>query len=326
MLVALAVFYSLLTNWGTHWWILDAADHRAAHALIVLTGCALVGIWLWRISHLTEEMDDYQNLYQILLAGAPARKLSNSAALANQVGRNRLQSWLSDLWYRRLGSDHDGGSAGLHRLLRYGFAPVPIEFQGFMFAVFIVLFGLFLNNFSSLAKGGANFGAMVFFVQFSVLLPGQMAGEILAQRRPRLAFESLLPMLRSQFVDGLLAVSIRNSFTLWLMMNVAMGIVVILVDDSIEIGVVSMYMLLSVATTFASAALSLRVAMWPSRATRFAVAMASWIALLVPMGLWWYLRKDAGDWPFAIFALFLAAIGAGLYLSARRAWLNLELG
>ena len=69
----------------------------------------------------------------------------------------------------------------------------------------VICLGIFFTQFSMLSQSGATSGSFFFFAQFGILMPGQMAGEILAQRRPRIASEMLLPVSRTQLVDGLLA-------------------------------------------------------------------------------------------------------------------------
>jgi hypothetical protein len=286
----------------------------------------LLAAWVWRVCHLTEEMDDYQNVYQLMMARRSGTEaVEQRRLIATQVGRNRLQAWISDEWYNRLGGYCGGSLAGLTRTLRYGSAASPIEVQGVLFGLFIVCFGLFLSRFSYMAKAGTNFGGMIFFIQFAVLMPGQMAGEMLAMRRPRLPFEMLLPASRTQLVDALFAVSARNSFVLWFIMNAAICIVFALVTDEITIQTAAMYWVLSGASMFAAMGLSLRFSVWPSRAKRFVVLFASWIPLLIPTVAWWHARDKIGDWPFVLAAFFMVILGGALLAAARRAWQNLEL-
>ncbi len=325
--VSIIAFYSLFTNWGLHWWMIDASAHRIEHACITMVGMALAVAWVWRVSHLTEEMDDFQNVYQGLLARrAGSDAVEQRRNLAIQVGRNRFQTWISDRWHARLGGYYGGSQAGLVRLLHYGFSIIPTEIQSLFMAVMIVCLGVFLGQFSYLAKPGASFGALFFFIQFAILLPGYMAGELLSLRRPRIAFELLLPMSRTQLVDGLLTLAVRNAFVQWLVMNAAISVVVLLVSDEFPIHMAAMYLLLSGTTMFAAMGLSLRISIWPSRVKRFAVMWVAWMAYLVPLFSWWDSRDTFGDWPFVLLAVVLAAAGAGLLFAARRAWLNLELG
>ncbi len=60
ILISLAVFYSLLTSWGLVWWVVNSPEHVGIHAAIVAIGAILTVAWLWRISQLREEMNDYK--------------------------------------------------------------------------------------------------------------------------------------------------------------------------------------------------------------------------------------------------------------------------
>ena len=57
---------------------------------------------------------------------------------------------------------------------------------------------VFFMQFSFFREGPASFGVVIFAAQFGILMPGQLAGEMLAQRRPRMAYEMLLPVSRTQ--------------------------------------------------------------------------------------------------------------------------------
>jgi hypothetical protein len=326
MLISLLVFYSMLTNWGLHWWIVDASLHRGALAFIAIVGAILVIAWLWRLGHLNEEMDDYQNMYALMLARRTGSEaIEQRRIVAMQVGRNRLLAQVGDWWHDRLGGYYGGSKVALVRVLRYGFSANPVEVQGLFMAMMIIAVGLFLSRFSILAKAGSNFGALFFFIQFSVLLPAQTAGEMMAQRRPRIAWEMLLPISRSKLIDGLFAASARNSFALWAMMNGALAIVLGLQENQVSLGTLSMFLLLSVSTMFATMGVALRVAAWPSMAKRMASLFVGCIIFLIPLALWWNLRESAGDWPFVIAAVGVIAFGVGMLFEARRMWLRLEL-
>jgi hypothetical protein len=326
-LIALVVFYSLLTNAGLQWWIIDAASHRPIHILIVLLGIAFVVAWLWRIGHLTEEMEDYQNTYQLLLARrSGSEAVEQRRVVATQVGRSRLQAWISDHWFDRIGGYYGGSQSGLRRLLGYGFSAIPIAITGLYFAVMILVIGLFFTQLSYLSGTGGGFGAMFFFIQFAVLMPGQMVGEVLAQRRPRLAFEMLLPMPRKQLIDTLLFTSVRNAIVIWCMIHVAIAIVLATGAQPFFIQTVVVYLVLSAATTLVGTGVALRTAVWPSRAKRFIAIFIGWFGLALPLFAWWFLYEKIGHWPFVLLALMLTAIGAGMLISARRAWLRLEIG
>lgn len=327
MLISLLVFYSLLTDWGLHWWVIDASSHRGVLAFIVVTGIILALAWLWRLCELTEEMPDYQNVYALMLARRTGSEaVEQRRIVASQVGRNQVMARVGDWWFNRIGGYFGGSKAGLVRLLRYGYSPNPIEVQGLFIAMMIISIGLFFSKFSILAKAGSNFGAMFMFIQFSALMPAQAAGELLAQRRPRMAWEMLLPLSRSQLIDGLLAAAARNAFVMWLMMNAALAVVVGLQDEPVSWGTLSLFLLMSVSTMFATMGIALRVAIWPSMAKRMVLLIPSCLIFVIPIALWWNLRENFGDWPFLIMAAGVVAFGVGLLYEARRMWMKLEIG
>jgi len=326
MFISLAVFYSLLTPWGLNWWLVNSAQHAAIHAAIFAAGLVTCVAWLWRLATLREEMDDYQNLYQAILARRTGSEaVEQRRILAMQVRRNKFMGAIGDWWHSRLGGYCGGSPASRSRALRFGFAAVPIEVQGIMFALMILVLGVFFTQFSFLPnKGGMN-GAFFFFMQFGVILPGMMAGEVLAQRRPRVAWELLLPMSRTQLIDGLFAASARNTFVLWLLMNAGVGMWVLMLPEPPTAATVAVYLLLSSAGTLASMGISLRTSVWPAMIKRMMALYASMIILMPVLIGWWAMRESWGDWPFIAAAVVLYAAGAVLIHLARQAWLRLEL-
>lgn len=325
LLVSVAAFYSLLTNWGHHWWIVEAPAHREIHASILGAGAVLVIAWLWRLCHLQEEMDDYQNVYQLLMARRTGSEaVEQRRIVAAQVRRSPLMSRIGDWWHHRLGGYYGGSPAGLARVLRYGFSAIPIEIQGLFMAAMFVSMGIFFSRFSFLAKSGAMSGGLFFIAPFAILMPGQLAGEMMAQRRPRIAFEMLLPLSRKQLINGLFAAAARNSFTQWLIMNTGLAIVFATTDFHFSSRAIALFLLLSVSTMFAAMAIGLRVSVWPSMAKRFTALWASWMVLLAPLGLCMAIRETVGDAPFIFGVIVLVGAGVWLLNSARQAWLNLE--
>jgi hypothetical protein len=325
MLLALVVFYSLMTRAGLDWWIVRAADHLAVLGATLVVGAAAVLAWLWRICHMHEEAPDYQNVYALMLA----RRAGSEAAeqrriVATQLRRNRLKSQISDWWHERLGGYYGGSRAGLVRVLRYGFGANPVEVQGFFFAALIVTVGIFFSQFSFLAKAGADFGALFLMAQFAILLPGQLGGELMAHRRPRIANEMLLPLSRSQLIDGLFVASAGNAARLWIIINAAMGIVTLTSKEEVSLQTIAMFLLLTATVAFAAFAMSMRTAVWPSMTRRLMVLFCGWLALMTPVILWATMRANWGNAPFIACAVAFVGVGAVLLERARRTWLNLE--
>lgn len=325
MLLALIAFYSLMTRPGLDWWVLRAADHLPVLGVIFVVGAAAVCAWLWRICHMHEEAADYQNVYALMLARRTGSEaVEQRRIVATQLGRNQLTSRISDWWHERLGGYYGGSPAGLVRVLRYGFGANPVEVQGLFFATLIVTVGIFFNQFSFLAQAGASFGAIFFMAQFAILLPGQIGGELMAQRRPRIANEMLLPLSRSQLIGGLFAASAGNAARLWIMINAAVGIVTLTSKDEVSLQSVAMFLLLSVTVAFAAFGMSMRTAIWPSMTKRLMVLWCGWLVLMTPLVLWSTMHAKWGNAPFIACAIGFVGAGAMLVYAARRVWLNLE--
>jgi hypothetical protein len=329
MLLSMGVFYSLMTTWGLNWWIEQAAMHRAAHSVTVAGGVILVVAWLWRLSTLREEMPDYLNVYQAMLARRTgSESVEQRRVVATGVSRNKLTSRIGDWWHEQLGGYYGGTKTGLTRLLRYGYSPMPMEVQAlFMLAGFVAL-GIFMSKFSIIQGGRApgQFGALWFFAMFGIVMPGQMAGELLAQRRPRLSYEMLLPVPRRQLIDGLFAAAARNTIGVWVIMNLGLAFVVAIANVEVNAWTVVQFALMSAVTTYVSMAIGLRLAVWPSMMKRLIVVYVCWLVLIAPMFGLWAARDYLGDWPVLLMTGFMLAVGALVFNNARKTWLQLELG
>jgi hypothetical protein len=231
---------------------------------------------------------------------------------------------LSDWWYNRIGGYFGGSGAGLRNMLRYGFSPVPIEMQGLIFTVMALCLTMFFMQFSFFQEGPASFGVVIFAAQFGILMPGQLAGEMLAQRRPRMGFEMLLPVSRTQLVDALLAVSVQNAAKLWLMMHVTLGIALLITGRPVTPRVGIVFVILSAAVTFAAVGISLRLSVWSSMAKRMLVSMLSWVVLLPTLVVWVIYGEKLSVWPFVAIAVVFFAVGSWAIDLARQAWMDLE--
>ncbi len=324
MLVAWVAFYSLIVPAGAKWW-LDPTN-AVLHSIILVVGSGLIILWVWRIATLTEEMDDYLNVYQAMLARRTGSEaIEQRRVVAAQIRRNKSMEWIGDWWHARLGGFWGTSKWRLIRLLRYGYTPTPIEMQGvFMLAMFLAM-GIFFSKFNLSNNGGA-FAGLWFFAMFGILMPGNMAGELLAQRRPRLATEMLLPLSRSQLIDGLLAATARNALVLWLMMNVGIGFIMLLAGTPVLLADALKFLLVSASLMVATMGISLRVSIWPSLAKRMFVIWIGTCALAGPaLGLW-AIRKEWGDAPLLLLSGIALAVGALMTRNARRTWMNTELG
>lgn len=325
MLISLIAFYSLLTPWGLNWWIVKSGEHIAIHAAIVIAGAVLSLAWFVRLCNFDEEMDDYQNTYQWILSRRTGTEaIEQRRLVAAQARRHLLFGSIGDWWRADLGGYYGGSNARLAKQLQYGFLQVPVEAQGLFFVAMMLCMGIFLTQFSILAQQGGVTGIVMFLVQFGNILPGMMAGELLAQRRPRIANEMLLPLSRNRLINALFAASIRNSIVLWLMMHVALGVVLAMSGRPFESRLILAFLLLSASSTLAVVGASLRVSIWPSQAKRIIVSMVALMVVLPPLFTWMASEASINGATLATLAIALTAIGIWAIRSARRAWLNLE--
>jgi hypothetical protein len=101
---------------------------------------------------------------------------------------------------------------------------------------------------------------------------------------------------------------------------------VMISSSTISFRVAALFLLFSASTLFASMGLGLRTAVWPSMFKRMSVLWVSVMFFIAPMFALWTQREIIGDAPFLLVPIALLAVGAILFRTARRAWLNLELG
>jgi hypothetical protein len=329
ILVPLAVLYSTFTEAGANWWLLQTESHRPLLTLIVLAGLAMSGFWLSRLCRLREEMDDYQNAVQWRASRRPGSETSEQRRiLAEQIRRSKLTAWIYDQWFARIDRHHNDHLFRIARLLRFGFG-LPSELQGLLMGALFAAFTLFMAKFNFLSGGptSRNLGAIQFYMQFGVLLPGFMAGEQLAQRRPRIAGELLRPLSRYQLVDGLLAATIWHWAGFWAVMNVGLLLVSWqTLGNQFTWKVVVVMLLVSATASFGLCTLCIRTAVWPSKVKRIVALMISAGVFQIPVIFWTAGRTTMGDLPAVFVAALMVVIGGLLIHNARNAWLKTELG
>lgn len=326
MWVALAVFYSSLTTAGSNWWLVEDASNRPFHAMILATGIVLLIGWLWRLSSLREEMDDYQTKAKWRTAFKAGTEVAEGRrAAAEQLRRNKFTAWFCDVWMARLGGYHGGSLVRLARLLRYGFG-LPAELQGVVMATWSAAIFLFMAKLGYL-ENALEYGPVHLYMYMAMICPGFFVGEWLAQRRPRIVAEVLLPLARSRLVEGLFAATAWSAALYWLAMNAGLVLVAWLsLGDQLSLAETAMMLLLTATSTFAMAGFGLRIAVWPSSIKRLAVLTVAIISLQVPLFVWVVESQDYSDALFLVLAVVMVLVGTILTRWAKNAWLNLELG
>lgn len=207
MLPALATFFSVLIPQINGVWFAPHPAYFTFRAAALVAGWTGLGLWLWRLAHMTEEDDDY-----VIPVNAQTGRLSRMEKsearrhAARMLSRGQLTAWITDRWHDRLSGYAATNDAQRRRLLRYGLAPTP---AGTRIAFFLVLMtGIIAMQALMLSGAGVdNRGAMLGSqAGIFALIGPSIAGQLLAGRRARLAQELLLPMTRRSLVDGLLLV------------------------------------------------------------------------------------------------------------------------
>ena len=329
MLVGLAAFYSTMTKWGV-WWFDPTGTYWLMHVGIILLGFALIAYYLHRLAHLREEMDDYQSFTQWQQSRKAGTEVSEQRrAVAENLRRHPFMSWFTDSWFDRMGGFHGNQLFSLARLLNYGFGQ-PAFVQGIWMAVWFGAITLFLGRFglsSQSPTNGSLFGSSMFYLQMSMMFPGMFPGEWLARRRPRIAGELLLPLSRSQYVDGLLAAAMWNAAGFWFVMNLGLMIVTYVnAGDRLTLPIACMTLLLTASGAFGLAGVALRTAIWPSVIKRLGVLMLIVIPFQAPLLGWLGQQASLGNTVFLPAVAATTTVGVVMIGVARKAWLNLELG
>lgn len=325
MVIGLGAFYSTMTSWGAKWWLNPEVGYELVHAVIVVAGIAIIGAWLYRLAHLREEMDDYQSFTmwpQSRKAGAEVSE--QRRAVAANLRRQPLMAWLTDERLKQIGGFHGHRLLPLARLLKFGFQQQAFV-QGLWMAVWFGGITLFLGKFTS--YNSAMFGPSTFYLLAAMMFPGMFCGEWLAHRRPRIAAEMLLPLSRSQYVDGLLTAAIQNAVTFWLVMNFGLAVVTYAaVGAQLTLPALATMLLISASSAIGIAGISLRTAVWPSLLKRLAVLSSLMIVFQAPITIWARGHAQYGNGVFLPVAIATTTLGLIMLRFARQAWLNLEIG
>ena len=150
------------------------------------------------------------------------------------------------------------------------------------------------------------------------------ADRAMAQRRPRIANEMLLPLSRTQLFDGLFIASSGNAARMWIIVNSALEVVTLASKEQVSMQTTVMFVILSAAAAFAAFGISMRVAIWPSMTKRLIALWVGCVVLVTPLILWEKVHASWGELPFIAGAVGLIGAGAVLLYAARRVWLNLE--
>jgi len=294
-------------------------------------GGIAVAAWLWRLTAMTEEHDDY--LIPAIGATGSSRmeKSEFRRNIARQLSRGKLGGWFTDIWHNRIPRLPVATLPQRKKLLRYGFLNLPPIVTGIFFTlpVFVVL----VAAYAWLAQRGIggdpeHLGQMVLFQALIFgLMPSIILCQALAGRQPRLQQELMLPLTRPQFVGGLFQQMGRELVLQWiLIVCLVLAVAANYVPHAITYTrVVIMPVAIAVGISLCFGLLS-----------RFALTKSAVVKILIMLG-GMYAGMLAGGGVFAVaeflgIGLGLAAGAAMLAVSAwtvrwaYRYWLTAELG
>jgi hypothetical protein len=329
-LVASALIFSSLIPGSSQWWFASGPSMQLVQIAVLLLGWVALAAWLWRLSRLREEADDYRQAYV-----GPGMRASRESAeyrrlIAAILRRHQVVSWISDHWHHRLGGYHGENRLRTVRLLRYGFGHVPGGVSAVWIATAIFAFALvgavgqaFLHG--ELLKASTRI--MWLTLLTFTIMPAATMGQVFFRRRPRIAGELLFPLSRRQLLDCLLLAVAWDVALCWLACNTCVLVASHALGVELTIASATMILVLSLAVTFAGLAVGILGATWDSAIKRtFAAAFICGGFGIPTFFLWWDERANAGDGPFLVVSAIFATFGGWMLVRARRAWLNLELG
>ena len=225
------LFYSLMTDWGMKF--LDhrnAADHVELHADPGCRGTRGRRIgWLWRLCHMSEEMRRLsEHVPGASWLGGPARKpWSSGALLRPRLAAIGFSCAVGDWWHDRTGRllrrqpGRAGAAAAVRTIALSRWNSGPVSWSPMP-----VCMGIFLDQARASCIHEVPARADLYLLRpvcASCARPN--GGELLAQRRPRMAIRNVAAAFARTAHRRLVCRRGPNSAVFWLMMNVSLGIV-----------------------------------------------------------------------------------------------------
>jgi hypothetical protein len=283
----MATFVSLITPAGIDFWI--KSDHARlyalAHLAILVAGWGAIAYWIHRLKVVREEDADYAIPIQAQ-QGAATRieRTQASRALGQQLARGSRQARLSDRWHDRLANIHATTIAARKGLLRYGFTPTPLWINALWLPASFFAMMLLFSKFS-IGKNGDP-AANLQTIWMMVLMAALMAGGMLPLRRPRMAQESLFPMGRADYLNGMLATIAINALILWFTSLAALlGMIAVIMPDRMFLGFVAAVTALSTGVHVYAFGVLSSIARKTSGGMRLAASMVVVIPAMVALML-----------------------------------------
>jgi len=326
MFVAIAIFFSSMNEHTRTFWFENASQYAALHVLLTLVGGRSIGYCLWYLTHLTEEMDEYQILPMGSVQVSRVERAEQRKLLGNQIKKQWLVARVTDRWLDRKFTSRTPTGA-LRNLAEYGLARTPSVVVALFAAVAFTLYAVALMNFGLAGNRSGEHPPVMLFL-FAMAIPPMGAGMVLLQHRTRMGQELLRPASRTDYVDGLLGAIQNRSAWLWAALHVSLPVVALATDTwppDMAISVPIAFALLSLATQVSAFGLCLHTSLWNSM-FGYIISMYAVAGLQMGTLALWRSSGTAAGWPAVLLlALVHLAAGAGLITWARRRWLDAEL-
>jgi len=297
----------------------------ASIVAVAWLGLVVCGYW---IATLGEDDSAYQH------AVNSTRKVEadgSDGQTQEQFKKYARWSFLSDRWQSGVGGFHQFRRWRIIRLLRYGFWAKPIEVEAVGYALLMTVAVAWLVPKTDDAYDltcSTDYVYLIVPALFAALAPIAVAGSAMGLRVPRLKNEILFPLTRHQLFDDLLLATAWYSLLIWLLGCLSgMAILLyILPDEAKSVSLFATAAILTASTAIAAYGLSLHIVMWEAKPAQFCVLAFFVIGFVTLICTWWISREKSGDALYWIIAMIVSGVGGITIHTARKAWLNLELG
>ncbi len=326
-IVFMIMMFTLWSDQVRSLWILPScvAQYFPLHLIVFVAGWAAFAAWLLRLSRLNEESDDYNIPVQAQYGSATRMERSQASRniLRHKFANGLWKGGPSDWWHDRLRNYRTRSFRERQRLFRYGFAAIPAELNALWFAtVMLVILVINSRTAASEATRALTFGALAPMV----FLPAMFPGLSLAMRRARLTQELLLPLSRTQFINGVFLELARQTLVAIIaMLAFAIIALVALPADFPETSRLLAGLVLLAAVQPYFFGVATYSARWQSAMARLVIAMAAMMPVFMACSFALIMLQRTGPLPTLLIAAAVFPVGVLVAAKSRQAWLNAEL-
>ncbi len=276
-LMALGIIWSATSENAAQWWAFPNKQLIAVRLLITLAGLSATIAWLWRLSQLREEMDDYE--VPVVARSdhpSPAENVTLRKLAAKQFSRSWLLSVSSDMWLAQIRPARHSDRRDRMRLLAYGVSVQPAWISALRMGAIILIMALVMSQFTLFGRSIIQRAAMpvlyclLFVPSIGVMTP-------LVQLRPRLSGMLMLPLARADLIDGLLAAIARTVTFNWLALLIVFVIIVVTFPvQQVAPPTGAAFLSLAATISFVGFGLGVRFATWDSVSKRTLALAPAW--------------------------------------------------